>query len=111
VSTITGTDETESGAARVFVFGPPQSIPMGDLKAGAKVGADWPALLRAYETAVAEFEAISRALTSTLTGRNPLDHDLNGLLESEEKAREAVVLARQRIMEQWRRSDADLGLD
>jgi hypothetical protein len=84
---------------------------MGELKPEPKIGDDWPTLLRAYETAVAEFEAISRALTTTLTARNPLDHDLNGLLESEEKARAAVILARQRIMERWRRSDAELGLD
>ena len=69
---------------------------------------DWPALLRDYEAAIAEFETMSRALTSTLAGRNSPDDDFRALLVAEEKARETVVLARMRLINLWRESGAEL---
>ena len=64
-----------------------------------------PALLGAYETAIAEFQSVSHALTSALVDHNPPDYDFQALVASEEKAREAVVIARMRLIGLWRDSD------
>lgn len=68
---------------------------------------EWPALLRAYESAIAEFEGVSSALTGALTGRNSTDDDLHSLVVAEERARETVVLARMRLINLWRDSGAE----
>ena len=68
---------------------------------------EWPALLRAYESAIAEFEGVSSALTAALNARNSTDDDLRALLVAEEKARETVVLARMRLINLWRESGAE----
>jgi hypothetical protein len=65
---------------------------------------EWPVILQDYETAIAEFDSVSRALTAALVERNPAELDFHGLVESEEKAREAVVLARARILNRLRES-------
>ena len=70
---------------------------------------EWPALLRAYETAIAEFESVSRALTTALMERNAGDNDLSALILAEERARETVVLARMRLINLWRESGVEIG--
>ena len=69
---------------------------------------EWPAALRDYELAIAEFEGVSRALTTALNERNPRDDGLQALIVSEERARETVVLARMRLINLWRESGIDL---
>jgi hypothetical protein len=69
---------------------------------------EWPGLLREYESAIAEFERVSRALTSALTERSATDDDFRALLVAEERARETVVLARMRLINLWRESGAEL---
>ena len=69
---------------------------------------EWPVLLREYESAIAEFERVSRALTSALTGRGAADDDFRALVVAEERARETVVLARMRLINLWRDSGAEL---
>ena len=69
---------------------------------------EWPALLRAYESAIAEFEGVSGALMGALTERNSTDDDLHALLVAEEQARETVVLARMRLINLWRTSGTEL---
>ena len=69
---------------------------------------EWPALLRAYESAIAEFEGVSGALTDALNTRNSTDDDLRALIVAEERARETVVLARMRLINLWRESGAEL---
>ena len=69
---------------------------------------EWPVLLREYESAIAEFERMSRALTSALTERSATDDDFRALLDAEERARETVVLARMRLINLWRESGAEL---
>ena len=68
---------------------------------------EWPALLRDYESAIAEFESVSRALTTVLNERNSTDDDFRALVVAEEKARETVVLARMRLINLWRESGAE----
>ena len=65
---------------------------------------EWPALLRDYESAIAEFERVSRALTTSLNERNASNDDLRALVVAEERARETVVLARMRLINLWRDS-------
>ena len=69
---------------------------------------NWPALLGEYEAALAAFENVSHALTAALTDRNPADFDFNVLVESEQHARETVMLSRLRVIEQWRISTPSL---
>lgn len=69
---------------------------------------EWPALLRAYESAIAEFEGVSGALTGALMTRTSTDDDLRALIVAEEVARESVVLARMRLINLWRDSGAEL---
>ena len=69
---------------------------------------EWPVLLREYESAIAEFERVSRALTSALTERSATDDDFRALLVAEERARETVVLARMRLINLWRESGTEL---
>jgi hypothetical protein len=71
---------------------------------------EWPVLLGDYETAIAEFDSVSRALTTALTERNASDDDLRELVVAEERARETVVLARMRLINLWRDSGLDLQL-
>jgi hypothetical protein len=68
---------------------------------------EWPALLRAYEEAIAEFESVSRALRGTLVERNAADSDIAALVDLEERARETVVLLRMRLMNLWRESGSE----
>jgi hypothetical protein len=68
---------------------------------------EWPALLRDYESAIAEFEGVSSALTAALNARNSTDDDLRALIVAEEQAREMVVLARMRLINLWRDSGAE----
>jgi hypothetical protein len=68
---------------------------------------EWPALLRAYESAIAEFEGASGALTAALNARNSPDDDLRALIIAEERARETVVLARMRLINLWRESGVE----
>jgi len=65
---------------------------------------EWPAALRDYESAIAEFEGVSRALTTVLNERNARDDDFRALIRAEERARETVVLARMRLINLWRES-------
>jgi hypothetical protein len=65
---------------------------------------EWPVILQDYEVAIAEFDSVSRALTAALVDRNPADLDFNGLVESEERARAAVLHARTRLMNRLRDS-------
>ena len=67
-------------------------------------------LLRDYESAIAEFERVSRALTSSLNERNASNDDLRALVAAEERARETVVLARMRLINLWRDSGMKLQL-
>lgn len=69
---------------------------------------EWPVLLADYQAAIAAFESSSRALMAALTGRNATDDDLRALVVEEEKAREAVILARMRLINLWRVSGAEL---
>jgi hypothetical protein len=69
---------------------------------------EWPKLLSDYEAAIAEFEAVSRALTTTLNERNAGDDDFRALILAEERARETVVLARMRLINLWRESGVEL---
>jgi hypothetical protein len=71
---------------------------------------DWPALLRAYESAIAVFERVSRALTTSLNERNASNDDLRALVVAEERARETVVLARMRLINLWRDSGMEFPL-
>jgi hypothetical protein len=68
---------------------------------------EWPALLRDYEGAIAEFERVSRALTTVLAERNASDDEVRSLVIAEERARETVVLARIRLINLWRESGAE----
>ena len=68
---------------------------------------DWPVLLSHYHAAVAEFNSVSRALTAALTAGHVTDEALHGLISSEEKARETVVLARIRLINLWRESNME----
>jgi hypothetical protein len=65
---------------------------------------EWPVLLRDYEKAIAEFESVSRALSTALVERNAADADVGALVVAEERARETVVLLRMRLMNLWRES-------
>ena len=65
---------------------------------------EWPVILQDYEVAIAEFDSVSRALTAALVERNPADFEFLELVESEERAREAVLLARTRLMNRLRDS-------
>jgi hypothetical protein len=65
---------------------------------------EWPVILQDYEVAIAEFDSVSRALTAALVERNPADFEFLELVESEERAREAVILARTRLMNRLRDS-------
>ena len=71
---------------------------------------EWPALLRDYESAIAEFENVSRALTTSLNERNASNDDLRALVVAEERARETVVLARMRLINLWRDSGMEFQL-
>jgi hypothetical protein len=75
---------------------------------GPAAHADWPALLRDYEGAIAEFEGISRALTAVLSERNASDAEVRALIVAEERARERVVLARIRLINLWRETAGEL---
>ena len=68
---------------------------------------EWPALLGDYQAAIAEFESTSGALMGALTERNATDDSLRQLVDAEERAREAVILARMRLINLWRVSGAD----
>ena len=63
---------------------------------------EWPALLNDYQAAIAAFEGASRALMDALTERNATDDNLRSLVVAEEGAREAVILARMRLINLWR---------
>jgi hypothetical protein len=65
---------------------------------------EWPVLLRDYEKAIAEFDRVSRALSTALVERNAADADVSTLVVAEERARETVVLLRMRLMNLWRES-------
>jgi hypothetical protein len=65
---------------------------------------EWPVILQDYEIAIAEFESVSRSLRAALVERDPADYDFHALVESEEKARDAVIFARARIMNRLRDS-------
>jgi hypothetical protein len=69
---------------------------------------EWPALLGDYQAAIAEFESTSGALMGALTERNATDDSLRQLVDAEERAREAVILARMRLINLWRVSGAGL---
>lgn len=71
---------------------------------------EWPALLRDYESAIAEFESVSRALTTSLNERNASNDNLGALVAAEERARETVVLARMRLINLWRDSGVQFQL-
>ena len=70
---------------------------------------EWPALLRDYEGAIAEFDRVSRALTFVLAERNVSDDEVQALVVAEERARESVVLARMRLINLWRESGLEPG--
>jgi hypothetical protein len=70
---------------------------------------EWPAFLSDYQAAIAAFEDASRTLMAALTDRSATDADLGALLSAEEKTREAVLLARMRLINLWRESGADYG--
>src|SRR5262245_190536 len=69
---------------------------------------EWPMLLHDYESAIAEFDRMSRALTSALIERSAPDDDFRALVLAEERARETVVFARVRLINLWRESGAEL---
>lgn len=68
---------------------------------------DWSALQEAYEAAVEEFEPVSRALNAILLERKGLDSKYRALLTAEAGAREAVIVARRRLIDFWRGTRAD----
>ena len=75
---------------------------MGDADPG------WPELLRDYEAAIAEFESVARALTEALVESDPADSDLRVVVLAEESAREAVILARTRLIDLWRETGTEV---
>jgi hypothetical protein len=64
----------------------------------------WPRLLTDYEAALTAFENASRALTRALVERHPADYRFFDFVVAEETARDAVVVARMRLIERWRDS-------
>lgn len=72
------------------------------------MGADWPALLTAYQAALAEFDRTTAALTAALVDRDFDTDDFPALLAAEERAREAVVLTRMRLVDAWRDTQQDV---
>jgi len=59
----------------------------------------WPGLLADYEAAIQAFDLASRNLTAALIARDGLP---GALIVAEQTAREAVVLARIRLIHHWR---------
>jgi hypothetical protein len=71
---------------------------------------DWRALLNDYQATLDEFERISKALTAALVDRDSATEDLPELFAAESRARDAVILARMRLVNAWRDSQPDLRL-
>jgi len=67
----------------------------------------WPELLRDYEAAITAFESVSRGLTAVLAEGSSGEDDFRALVAAEERARETVILARMRIINLWRESEAE----
>jgi hypothetical protein len=68
---------------------------------------DWPTLLANYKVIVDRFEVISRGLVAALDKPGEANGQLAALLAAEAGAREAVVLARTRLMNLWRETQVE----
>ena len=66
--------------------------------------AEWRGLLRDYEVAIAEFESVAHALAAALVEQDAVDGDFHALALTEERAREAVIFTRTRLINLWRES-------
>jgi len=65
---------------------------------------DWPMLLTDYQSALDEFERVTRALTAALVDPNSAADDFSELFAAESRARHTVVLSRMRLVNAWRDS-------
>lgn len=68
----------------------------------------WPVLLGRYEAAIAAYENASRAITTAMTQRNPSELDFDALVVAEVNAKDAVMLARMRLISHWRQSQTEI---
>ena len=68
---------------------------------------DWPGLLADFRTALDAFERATAAITAALVERTRSPSELQSLIADEASAREAVTIARNRLMEVWRRYSGD----
>jgi hypothetical protein len=71
---------------------------------------DWPALLTDYQTALEEFERVTKAVTAALVDRNSAAETFPELFAAESRARDAVILSRMRLVNAWRDSQPDFQL-
>jgi hypothetical protein len=72
------------------------------------MSADWPALLIAYQSALADFDRAAAAVTTALVDLSSDAEDFSALFAVEERAREAVILTRMRLMDAWRESQPEV---
>ncbi len=68
---------------------------------------EWPRLLADYKSLIEGFDGVSRTLSDALAKPGEANGQLLGLITAEVQARDAVVLARTRLMNLWRDSQAD----
>jgi hypothetical protein len=71
---------------------------------------DWRTLLTAYKSAVEDFDRVTAALTAAIADRSSDPSDFPALFAAEASARDAVILARIRLMNAWRDSSPELEL-
>ena len=68
---------------------------------------DWRALLTDYKAIVDQFDVVSRALSAALAKPGDANGNLVALVAAEASARDAVVLARTRLMNLWRETQVE----
>lgn len=73
-------------------------------------GRRWPSLLTDYQSALENFERITKTLTLVLVDRTSSAEDVRRLIESESRARDLVILTRMRLMNAWREAQPDFDL-
>lgn len=71
------------------------------------MGAEWPALLAEYQSAVAEFGRVTDALSTALVDPNSGAETFAALFAAEASARDRVILTRMRLMNAWRETQPD----